>query len=95
MKGASAWAKEHIAEHEQEIKRVNQRFVPIEIEHKNGDKYLFMSFDYYEKHFVQLRVKVDEDVLREHNGDVSQMILDTTENVLFCFDIEDCREVSI
>lgn len=51
MKGASAWAKEHIAEHEQEIKRVNQRFVPIEIEHKNGDKYLFMSFDYYEMHF--------------------------------------------
>ena len=51
MKGASAWAKEHIAEHEQEIKRVNQRFVPIEIEHKNGDKYLFMSIYYYEKCF--------------------------------------------
>lgn len=51
MKSASAWAKEHIAEHEQEIKRVNQRFVPIEIEHTNGDKFLFMSIDYYEKHF--------------------------------------------
>ena len=47
------------------------------------------------EYLVQLRVKVDEDVLREHDGDVSQMILDTTENVPFCFDIEDCREVSI
>ena len=51
VRDAYAWSKEHIAEHEQEIKRVNQRFMPIEIEHKNGDKYLFMSIDYYEKHF--------------------------------------------
>ena len=47
------------------------------------------------EYLVQLRVKVDADVLKEHGGDVSQMILDTTEDVPFCFDIEDCREVSI
>lgn len=51
VKGAWARSKEHIAEHEQEIKRMDQRFIPIEVEHKNGDKYLFMSFDYYEKNF--------------------------------------------
>lgn len=47
------------------------------------------------EYLVQLRVKVDVDILKEHGGEVSQMILGTTEDVPFCFDIEDCREVSI
>lgn len=44
------------------------------------------------EYLVQLRVKVEDDVLKEY-GDVTNLILETTEEVPFSFDIDDCREV--
>lgn len=44
------------------------------------------------EYLVQLRVKVEDDVLKEY-GDVTNLILETTEEVPFSFDIDDCSEV--
>ena len=45
------------------------------------------------EYLVELRVKVDDEVLEEY-GDVANLVLETTEEVPFSFDIEDCREVN-
>ena len=43
---------------------------------------------------IELRVKVDKEVLKQY-GDITNLILETTEDVPFSFDIEDCREVNV
>lgn len=45
------------------------------------------------EYIIELRVKVDKEVLKQY-GDITNLILETTEDVPFSFDIEDCREVN-
>lgn len=44
------------------------------------------------EYIVELRITVDQDDLKEYMN-VQDMIYETMEDVPFCFDIEDCREV--
>ena len=46
------------------------------------------------EYIIELRVKVDKEVLKQY-GDITNLILETTEDVPFSFDIEDCREVNV
>lgn len=44
------------------------------------------------EYIVELRVTADEEEIEKYGG-IVDMILETTEDVPFSFDIEDCREV--
>ena len=44
------------------------------------------------EYVIELRVTVEDDVLSEYEN-VSDLIYQTTEDVPFSFNIEDCREV--
>ena len=46
------------------------------------------------EYIIELRVKVDEEVLEQY-GEITNLILETTKDVPFSFDIEDCREINI
>lgn len=45
------------------------------------------------EYLIELRVKVEDEVLEVY-GDVTNLVLETTQDVPFSFDIEDCREVT-
>lgn len=44
------------------------------------------------EYIVELRVKVEDEVLEAY-GDVTNLVLETTQDVPFSFDIEDCKEI--
>lgn len=44
------------------------------------------------EYVVGLRIKVDEDVIEEY-GDIQSVILETTEDVPFSFDVETVMEM--
>ena len=51
IRSAIAYSKEHIHKNTHKIKTVCTNQMPIWVEHRNGDRYLFMSTEYYEKHY--------------------------------------------
>ena len=47
------------------------------------------------EYIVELRIRVEEEVFKQYGGDINRLVLETTEEVPFSFDIVDCRKVNI
>lgn len=45
-----------------------------------------------EEYIVGLRIRVEKEVLKQYGGDITELILKTTKDVPFLFDIEDCKQ---
>lgn len=56
-RSAIAYSKEHIHKNTHKLKTVCTNRMPIMVEHTNGDVYLFMSTEYYERYFKRGRRK--------------------------------------
>ena len=57
IRSAIAYSKEHIHKNTHKIKTVCTNRIPIMVKHTNGDVYLFMSTEYYERDFKRGRRK--------------------------------------